>query len=119
MSAARREALRTKREWTVSDFALWLGISHYQARERLRRLNEETGGMLLRPSRGPNRRFTFLAVALRQAKPELFEEVDCLERRVETLEEKTADLELAQRRIIATVAMHSKELSVVVSSRRQ
>lgn len=103
--------LRKKREWTVADFAEHMRISHWQAKTRLQRINDECGGMLLIPSRGKNRGFTFYRASLAKAKPELFEPIDALTERVDDLETKIEDIFDRQRRLADQVGYTTREVA--------
>lgn len=101
--------LRRKRFWDVHDFAEFIGESDKVARERLRTYNAQMNGMLLIPSAGTNRRYTFSPALLARAIDDgrlavaggLFESIDALEMRIDTLEDKVGDMHEAQR-IVAT-----------------
>lgn len=111
--------LARKREWTVADFAEHMHLSHWQAKQRLLAIDREVGGMLLRPSRGKNRGFTFLKSALMKAKPELFEPIVVLTERVDEIEDKIGDMHIAQRMVAQQVGHNTRDIARLRADRRK
>ena len=97
---------------SVADFAAYMGLSHWQAREQLKRYNEALGGMLLRPSAGTNRSYTLFWAALAKHDPDAFLE-DPLEqqRRLDALEDGFCELGAHQKIITAQVGQNTRQLS--------
>lgn len=113
--------LRRKRTWDVDDFAEFIGESHKVALARLHRFNAELHGMLLVPSQGKNRRYTFSPARLARAIDDgrlalaagLFDSHDCLEKRVDELEDKLGDLHAAQRIVAAQTGQNTADIAVL------
>lgn len=84
-----RKALRRKAWWTVADFARYTEVSFQIARRQLHAANAALGNMLLRPSRGTNRKYGFYWRAFAQHDPSAFVD-DPLEtqRRLDAVEDK-------------------------------
>ena len=104
---------RTKRLWTIADFAEHAGISVSQARRLLKRLDDELEGKLLLRSSGTNRRYTFVRAALARARPEYFAPVESLEERIDVLEELVAEVRRSQKIIATQVGQNTRGLERV------
>jgi hypothetical protein len=109
--------LRHKRIWTVSDFAAHTGLSHWQAKQVLLRLDAELNGMLLTRGKGTNRRYTFARAALAKAKPDLFAEYSSLEERIEELETELSTLKAEQRRHIQQTGQNTRDIAKMRAER--
>jgi len=103
-------SLEQKQIWTVGDFAAVMKVSHWQARELLKRLDEEMGGLLLRRSRGNNRQYTFFSAALLKSKPEVLERVRDMSARVATVEERLDEQADLLRRVVAQTGANTREI---------
>ena len=102
--------MNLEREWTISDVAKMMGVSYKVAKTALLRLNEEVGGMLLRPSKGVNRQYTIRPAALKRACPDWFETTMNLEARVDAIEDLQKE-EVARTNTIArTVGIDRKSV---------
>ena len=115
-----RKRLRRKTWWTVADFAAYTESTHRQAKYQLERCNAELGGMLLRPSSGTNRRYTFAWRALAKHFPEAFEEdaVDVLTR-VDRVEDDVEALGRAQRMLAAQTGQNTRDIAKMRSPPRR
>lgn len=102
--------VRRKRLWTVTDFAVFMGISSRQARALLKRLDAETGGMLLLKSGGKKPEYTFFPAVLAKVKPEAFERIATIEERVSALESQVDGLRKDQRMIVAQTGQNSRDI---------
>lgn len=111
-SAAAERALRRKRLWTASDFALFLGgdTTPRSARALLKRWDRESGGRLLMASGGENRRYTFAPALLLKLHPEIFDRIENLEGRVEELEEGVGELRARQTRLGSQVGQNTRDI---------
>lgn len=111
MTTDERKRLRRKALWRVADFAAYCEISHWQAKAALARYNVELGGMLLRPSRGRNRTFTFFWAALAKHAPEAFLD-DPIEqqRRLDEVEDRVGELHQSQRVIAVQTGANTREI---------
>lgn len=117
--------LRRKRIWTVADFAEFAGLSHKAAKARLKTYNEAMSGMLLIPSKGANREFTFLPSLLARAINDgrlaiasgLFDPVESLEVRVDELEDKIGDMHQAQRAVALQTGENTRAIAKIRSRR--
>ena len=107
-----RKALRRKPRWTVSDFAAYMGLSHKQAREQLKRYNEALGGMLLRTTDGTNRRYTLFWAALAKHDPDAFlEDPIDQQRRIDALEDGMGEIVAHQKIITAQVGQNTRDVA--------
>lgn len=116
----QRKALRRKPLWRISDFALYMGLSHGQARAMLLRYNAELLGTLLRASDGAaNRVWTFFWRSLAKHAPEAFLD-DPIETqaRLDHHDEQLEVLHTSQRVIASTVGGHTREIEKIKRSRR-
>lgn len=112
-------SLRRKRFWDVGDFAEFIGESHKVARARLLTFNAQMNGMLLIPSSGTNRRYIFSPALLARAIDDgrlamgagLFDSIDALEMRVDTIEEKVGDLHEGQRVIAMQCGANTRDIA--------
>lgn len=104
------EHLRRKRFWNVADFAEFAGLTHKVAKARLKTYNEQMNGMLLTPSRGTNREYTFLPSRLSRAIPDMFEPIDSVEFRVNDLEDKIEKMHHAQRIVAVQTGANTNEI---------
>ena len=106
-----RKALRRKAWWTVADFARYTSVSFQVARRQLVAANVALGNMLLRPSRGTNRRYGFYWAALAQHDPAAFVD-DPLEmqRRLDDVEDRVSGLHQAQRMLAAQTGQNSRDI---------
>jgi hypothetical protein len=102
--------LRKKRIWNVADFAEFTGLSHKAAKARLKTYNEQMNGMLLVPSRGANREYTFLPSVLARAISGLFDPIESLEVRVDELEDKVGELHQAQRIVAQQCGTNTRDI---------
>lgn len=111
--------LRTRRYWTVADFALFAGVTYDVAKARLQTYNTQLGGLLLIPSKGKNRKYTFLPALLARAIRDgrlleavgLFEPVDSLEMRVDGHEDQIGDLHTSLRMLASQTGANTREIS--------
>lgn len=103
--------IRRKRMWTVTDFATFMGITPRQARAMLKRLDAETGGMLLLKSGGKKPEYTFFPATLAKVKPEAFERMETLDARISTVEAQLESLRREQRMIVAQTGQNSRDIS--------
>lgn len=99
------------RIWSVSQFAEHLGITHRQARERLKRLDAKHGGKVLLPSCGANRRYTVVVAALRRLEPDYFAPVEDVESRLEQMEETLDEVRRHLRMLGAQVGQNSRDIA--------
>ena len=104
------EHLRRKRIWNVADFAEFAGLTHKVAKARLKTYNDQMNGMLLVPSRGANREYTFFPSLLARAFEGLFKPVDSLEFRVNDLEGKIEDMHQAHRIVAVQTGVNTNEI---------
>lgn len=107
-----RKALRRKPRWTVADFASYMGLSHKQAREMLKRYNEALGGMLLRTTAGANRGYTLFWAALAKHDPDAFlEDPIDQQRRIDVLEDGMSEAIAHQKIIVAQVGQNTRDIA--------
>lgn len=117
--------LRRKRTWDVDDFAEFIGESHKVARARLQTFNEQMHGMLLVPSKGKNRRYTFSPALLAKAIDDgrlamaagLFDSIDALEMRVDTLEDHVGDIHAAHRIVASQTGQNTRDIATLKRGR--
>lgn len=107
-----RKRLRRKTFWSVADFAAYTGATFWESKRRLQRWNEELGGMLLRPSRGRNRRYTFAWRAVARQFPEAFDEdpIDVLTR-VDAIEDDVAVVKRAQHMLASQTGQNTRDIA--------
>ena len=111
--------LRRKRFWTVTDFAEFAGLSHKAAKARLKTYNAAMSGMLLIRSQGENREYTFLPALLARAIDDgrlaqaagLFDSIDSLEMRVDSMEDRVGDLYQSHRTIASQTGQNTREIA--------
>lgn len=106
-----RKRLRRKSLWTVGDFAAYAGISARQARRMLVAFDRELGGMLLRPSKGSNRRYSFFWAALAKHCPDAFvdDPIETLTR-TDRLEDRVDVAEVSLRAIAAQTGQNTRDI---------
>lgn len=93
-------------------------LSHRQARELLKRLNEEVGGTLLRTTGGKKPEYTFFPAVLAKAKPEVFERLESLEEKVENLLEWREEQDGRTKRIVAQTGQNTRDIARIRSRER-
>lgn len=111
--------LARKRIWTVSDLAEFAGLSHERARRAVQRLHEASGGNLLLPSKGKNRRFTFHVGALRKLAPELFAPIEDVMPRVEALEERFDEMNSLLRIVATQTGANTRRIEALSSKSKR
>lgn len=112
MTIDERKKLRRKARWTVGDFARYLDVSHWQARAALMRYNVALGGMLLRPSSGTNRGYTFFWAVLAKHDVDAFLD-DPIEQqqRLDTLEDLVGDINQSMRVIALQTGQNTRDIA--------
>lgn len=110
--------LRRKRIWNVADFAEFTGLSHKAAKSRLKTYNDAMSGMLLIPSRGANREYTFIVAQLAKAFPDLFESIESLEMRVDEVEDAVDDLRMQHRIVVNAVGQMTRDIAKIRTARK-
>lgn len=118
MTIDERKTLRRKALWRVGDFARYLGVSHWQARSALLRYNAEFGGMLLRPSQGRNRGYTFFWALLAKHDVSAFLD-DPIEQqqRVDTIEDLVGDIHQSLRVVAAQTGQNTRDIAKLKTAR--
>lgn len=109
--AELRKRLRRKSEWSVSDFADYSGLHHRTAKRMLVAFDREVGGILLRASKGNNRRFTFFWRALAKQCPDAFldDPLDSIDR-IDRIEEKLDVVETSLRHVASQTGQNTRDL---------
>lgn len=110
--------LRKKKVWDVEDFREFLGgdeagVSHWQARERLKTYDTQLGGKLLLRTQGTNRGYKFYPAALAKAFPELFESLEGVMVRLEDHEERLGDLFHQVRTLTSATAQNTRDIAKI------
>lgn len=109
-----RKKLRRKALWGVSDFAAYLGVSMQRARRLLLHYDRSLGGMLLRPSRGANRGYTFFWAMLARHHAEAFlDDVLETEQRIDTLENAQEEMGAKLRSLGAQTTQNTKDVALI------
>lgn len=112
MTLDDRKALRRKALWKVGDFARYLGISHWQARSALTRYNLALGGMLLRPSRGSNRGYTFFWALLAKHDVNIFlDDPIEMQKRLDTIEDVVGDMQSSLRGVMMQTGQNNRDIA--------
>lgn len=119
ITTEERRELRRKAFWRISDFARYMGMSHWQAKATLQRYDEALGGMLLRKSRGSNRLFGFYWAALAKHDGDAFVD-DPLETqsRVDALEDEVEELAQKTKILGAQTGANTRQIARLGSRRR-
>lgn len=114
----QRKALRRRAIWRVTDFARYVGIESRAARRLLLRYNVELGGLLLRPSSGTNRGWTFYWASLARHAPDAFVD-DPLEQqqRLDSVEDAVDSMSVSQRAIAAQTGQNTRDIAHLKSRR--
>lgn len=112
LTPAERKALRRKSLWRVADLARYMGESQQVARRVLQRYNAALGGMLLRPSKGRCRVYTFLWRPLAAHDPGMFldDPLDA-QAKLDEVEDIARATQQAQRMIANQVGENSRDIS--------
>lgn len=76
-------------------------------------LNAESGGKLLMRTNGANRGYSLLVAELWKLLPGLFEPIECLEFRIEKLEEQQEEAKANERAIVAQVKQNSRDIATM------
>lgn len=113
-----RKALRRKSLWRVEDFATYFNLPHKTALRALQKYNRAVGGMLLRPSEGENRCYTFYWVTLAKHDPDAFLE-DPIEQqaRIDTLEDAADEMRRHMKIIAAQTGQNTRDIAKVRRTR--
>ncbi len=120
MTLDERKALRRKALWRVSDFADYIGVSPERARRALIRYNAELGGLLLRPTKGENRGYTFYWASLAKHDPDAFLD-DPIETqgRVDALEDLVGEMRHAQRIVASQTGQNTRDIAKLRTGRKR
>lgn len=107
--------MRPDRPLSIAEVARLLGWTHHRTDRALRRLNEETHGMLLKHMGGEGRRarYTVTLVALKKAVPEWFGDVHDNDARLDALEEKIKEVERRQNMSASAIGALRREVDKV------
>ena len=105
--------MKTKRVWTVGDFARHKGISHRRAMRQLRTLDARSGGKLLFHLGGKKgaRRYLFVRATLMKLDPDFAASSEGSADRVEEIRELLAELRSNELRLARATAAQTRKIA--------